>query len=70
MDTIFMNSENGKISNPNRLLVNLSDKKNLNKSDKYVSQSNLSKYYTWKNTNSQIKTINLKYQLAHGMKNL
>ena len=65
-----MNSENSKISNPNRLLVNLSDKKNLKKSYKYVSQSNLSKYYTWKNTNSQIKTINLKYQLAHGMKNL
>ena len=48
MDTIFMNSENSKTSNLNRLLVNLSYEKNLKKSDKYVSQSNFSKYYTWK----------------------
>ena len=26
MDTIFMNSENSKTSNPHRLLLNLSDK--------------------------------------------
>ena len=29
MDAIFMNSENSKISDPHRLLVNLSDKINL-----------------------------------------
>ena len=29
MDTIFMNSENSKISDPRRLLLNLSDKINL-----------------------------------------
>ena len=29
MDTIFMNSENSKISNPHRLLTNFSDKINL-----------------------------------------
>ena len=34
MDTIFMNSENSKISDPHRLLLNLSDKINLKRSDK------------------------------------
>ena len=49
MDTIFMNSENSKTSDPHRLLINLSDKMNLKRSDKYVALSNLSIYYTWKN---------------------
>ena len=42
MDTIFMNSENSKTSNPHRLLLNLLDKINLKRSDKYVALSNLS----------------------------
>ena len=41
MDTIFINSENSKTSNAHRLLLNLSDKINLKKSDKYVALSNL-----------------------------
>ena len=49
MDTIFMNSENNKTSNPHRLLFNLSDKINLQRSDKYVALSNLSICYTWAN---------------------
>ena len=49
MDTIFMNSENSKISDPHSLLINLSDRINLKTSDKYVALSNLSIYYTWKN---------------------
>ena len=32
-----------------RLLLNLKDKINLKRSDKYVALSNLSIYYTWKN---------------------
>ena len=36
MDTVFMNSENCKTSDPRRLLLNLSDTINLKKSDKYV----------------------------------
>ena len=52
MDTIFMNSENSKKSAPHRLLLNLSDKINLKKSDKCVALSNLSIYYTWKNINA------------------
>ena len=37
MDTIFMNSENSKTSNPHRLYLNLSDKINLKRSDKYIT---------------------------------
>ena len=33
MDTIFMNSESSKISDPHRLLINLSGKINLKRSD-------------------------------------
>ena len=46
MDTILMNSEISKTSDPYRLLLNLSDKINLKRSDKYVSLSNLNIYYT------------------------
>ena len=48
MDTIFTNSRDGKKSNPHRLLLNLSDKMNLKISNKYVTLSNLSIYYTLK----------------------
>ena len=68
MDTMFMNSKNSKISDPHRLLLNLTDKINLKRSDKYVALSNLSIYYISKNIKSYIKTINLKYQLQHGMR--
>ena len=44
-----MNSENSKTSDPHRLLLNLTDKINLKRSDKYVALSNLSIYDTWKN---------------------
>ena len=37
MDTIFVNSGNRKISDPHRLLLNLSDKINLKRSNKYVA---------------------------------
>ena len=47
--TILMNSEKSKTSYPHRLLLNLSDKINLKRSDKYVALSNRSTYYTWKN---------------------
>ena len=46
MDTIFMNSRNSKTSDPHKLLLNLSDKRNLKRSDKYVALSNLSIYHT------------------------
>ena len=37
---------------------------------KSVSLLNLSIYYIWRNIESHIRTINLKYQLTHGMNNL
>ena len=46
MDNLFMNSKNSKTSDPDRLLLNLADKINLKRSDKYVASSNLSIYYT------------------------
>ena len=50
-----MNSENSKTSDPHRQLLNLSEKINLNRSDKYVALSNLSIYYTWKNIKKSYK---------------
>ena len=41
-----MNSEISETSHPHRLLLNLSDKIDLKRSDKYVVLSNLSIYYT------------------------
>ena len=35
-----MNSENSKTSDPHRLLLNLSGKKNLKRTDEYVALSN------------------------------
>ena len=37
MDAIFMNSKNSKTSDPHRLLLNLTDKIDLRRSDKYVA---------------------------------
>ena len=60
MDTIFMNSENSKISDPHRLLLNLLDKIDLKGSDRYVALSNLSIYYTWKNIKKSYKNNKFK----------
>ena len=49
MDIIFlllMNSKNSKTSDPHKLLLNLTDKIDLGRSDKYVALSNLNIYYT------------------------
>ena len=43
-----MNSENSKTSDPHRLLLNLTDKINLRRKEKYIALLNLSIYYTWK----------------------
>ena len=43
-----MSSENSKISEPRRLLLNLEDELNLKIKEEYVPLSNLSMYYTWK----------------------
>ena len=36
MNTIFMNSENSKTSDPRRLLLNLTNKVDLRRNDKYI----------------------------------
>ena len=41
-----MNSGNSKTSDPHKLLLNISDRINLKRSDKYVALSNLNIYYT------------------------
>ena len=40
MNTVFLNSENSKISDPRRLLLNLTDKIDLRRKDKYTALSN------------------------------
>ena len=73
MDIIFlllMNSKNSKTSDPHKLLLNLTDKIHLGRSDKYVALSNLNIYYTWENMKTSYKNNKLKFQLQHGMTNL
>ena len=70
MNTLSMNSKNGKTSHPHRRLLNLTDKINLKRSDKYVALSNLSIYYTCNNIKESYKGNKFKKQLQHGMKNL
>ena len=48
MSTIFMNSKNIKTPDPHRLLLNLTDKINLRRKDKYIALSNVSICYAWK----------------------
>ena len=58
MDTIFMNFENSKTSDPHRILLNLSEKK-LKRSHKYVARSNVAYIIHWKKLKSHTNTINL-----------
>ena len=60
MDTIFMNSGNSKTSDPHTLILNLLDKINLKRRDKYVGLPNLSIYYTWKNIKKSCKNNTFK----------
>ena len=60
MDNIFMNSKNSKALELHRILLNLSDKMNLKRNDKYVALSNLSIYYTWKNIKKSYKNNSFK----------
>ena len=55
-----MNSENSKTSDPHRLLLNLTDKIDLRRKDKYIALSNLSIYYTWKNIKKSYKNNKFK----------
>ena len=55
-----MNSGNSKTSDPHRLVLNVSDKIDLYRIDKYVTLSNLSIYYIWKNIKKSYKNNKLK----------
>ena len=48
MDIIFMNSKNSKNSAAHKLILNLKDKINFKKNDKYVPLSNFIICYLWK----------------------
>ena len=70
-----MNSENSKTPDSHRLLLNLTDKIDLRRNDKYIALSNLSICYTWKNIkksyrNNKFKisvpTLNEEFELPDG----
>ena len=52
MDTIYVNSENSKTSEPHILMRKLTDKLDLRRGEKIIALLNLSIYYTWKNIKS------------------
>ena len=60
MDTIFINSGYSKTSDSHKLLLNLLDKINLKRSEKYFALSNLSIYYIWKNIKKSYKNNKFK----------
>ena len=61
MDTIFLNTQNGKTNEPHRFRLYFTDKVDL-RSRKTISLANLSIYYTWKNINS--KYNNNKFKIS------
>ena len=69
MNTIFMNSRNSKISNPHRVLLNLTDKIDFKRKNRYIVLSNLTFTLNEKIQKSHMRRINLKYQLQSGIKN-
>lgn len=64
---IFMNKENSKANEPQKIVLNLSQKLDLRNSIKDVTLQNMSKYYTWKNIKQRYKNKKLK---IIGMMNL
>ena len=72
MDTIFMNSESSKTSEPHVLTLKLTSKLDLRIGEKVIALSNLSICYTWRNMQKKAHTITkiLKYPHQHGMMNL
>ena len=60
MDTIFMNPENSKTSNPHVLVLNLTNKLDLRIGKKVIALSNLSIYDTWKNIKSSYNSNKFK----------
>ena len=67
MDTIFMNSENSKISKAHILRLKLTDKLDLRIGEKVIALSNISIYYTWKNIKSSCN--NNKFKISAPTRN-
>ena len=65
MHTMFMNSGISKTSYPHWPLLNLFDKINLERSDKYIALSSLSISYTWKKNKKSYK--NNKFKISTPM---
>ena len=57
-----MNTENSKTSEPHRFKLDLTDKLNLENSNKNMALANLSTYCTWKNIKSEY--INDKFKIS------
>ena len=62
IDTIFMKSENSKISDLHRLLLNLLERIDWKKRDEYVTSWNLSICYSWKKIKKSCKSK--KYKIS------
>ena len=60
METIFMNTENSKTSEPHRFKLDLTGKLNLKNPKKNITLANLSIYCTWKNIKSEYNNNKLK----------
>ena len=60
METIAMNTEDSKTSEPHRFRLDLTDKLNLKDPKKNMALANLSIYYTWKNIKSEYKNNKFK----------
>ena len=67
METIFMNTENSKTSEPHRFKLDLTDKLNLKNTNKNMALANWSIYYTWKNITSKYNNNKLKFLHQLGM---
>ena len=53
METILLNTENSKTSEPQRFKLDLTDKVNVKNPNKNMALANLSIYYTWRNIKSE-----------------
>ena len=53
METIFINTENSKTSEPHKFRLNLTGKLNIKNPNKNIALANLSISYTWKNIKSE-----------------
>ena len=58
MKMTFMNTENSKTNDPDKFVLNLSQRLDLRSSNKHITLQNLSIYYTWKNIRRQYKNKN------------